>query len=145
MNANSVSSKSNRPLWIFLLAALAALSLGFVWSGVGRMMRMQTQAANHAEFAQLKARDEAKIVLEVKETAPEGRLRGNLLEAKDETHYARTAKQVDVGWGKDTKIVMGKAEDIRMGAVLHVTGKVAADYSLQASQIVILTGYVKVD
>jgi hypothetical protein len=143
VNAHTVSIKSSRPVWIFMLAALAALSLVFVWRGAGRMMTMQTQVATHAEFAQLKAQDNAKIVVEVTE-APERRIRGKLLEKQDETHYLRTANQAEVGWGKDTAIVMGKAEDIHAGAVLHVTGKVAADHSVQAQQIVILTGYVHV-
>jgi hypothetical protein len=41
-------------------------------------------------------------------------------------------------------IVMGKAEDIRAGAIVHVTGKVARDRRVQAKQIVILSGYVQV-
>jgi hypothetical protein len=143
VNANAVSIKSSRPVWIFMLAALAALSLVFVWRGAGRMMRMQTQAANQAEFAQLKPQDTTKIVVEVTE-APAGRIRGKLLEKQDETHYTRTANQADVAWGKDTSIIMGKAEDIHAGAIVHVTGKVAADHSVQAQQIVILTGYVQV-
>jgi hypothetical protein len=139
VNANAVSIKSNRPMWVFMLAALAALSLIFVWSGAGRVMRMQTRAANRAEFAQLKPQDAAKIVVEVAETS-EGRTRGKLLEKQDETHYVRTGNAAEVSWGKDTALVMGKAEDIRVGAVLHVTGKVGADHGVQAQQIVILTG-----
>jgi hypothetical protein len=126
-------------MWVFMLAALAALSLIFVWSGAGRVMRMQTRAANRAEFAQLKPQDAAKIVVEVAETS-EGRTRGKLLEKQDETHYVRTGNAAEVSWGKDTALVMGKAEDIRVGAVLHVTGKVGADHGVQAQQIVILTG-----
>lgn len=143
MNANAVSIKSSRPAWIFMLVALAALSLGFVWRGAGRMMRMQTQTANPTEFAQLKPQDSAKIVVEVTE-ATAGNIRGKLLEKQDETHYARTGNQAEVSWGKDTALVMGKADDVHAGAILHVTGKVAADRSLQAQQIVILTGYVQV-
>lgn len=143
MNANSVSIKSNRPVWMFALAALAALSLAFVWKGAGRMMNMQTQAAKSAEFAQLKPQDGAKIVVEVKE-ASEGRIHGKLLEKQDETHYARSANQAEIMWNKDTAIVMGKAEDIHPDVILHVTGKVAADHSVQAKQIVILSGYVQV-
>lgn len=127
-----------------MLAALAALSLVFVWRGAGTMMTMQTQVATHAEFVQLKPQDNAKIVVEVTE-APAGRICGKLLQMQDETHYVRTANQAEVGWGKDTAIVMGKAEDIHMGAVLHITGKVAADHSVQAQQIVILTGYAQVN
>ena len=143
MNANSSSIKSTRPMWILMLAALAALSLVYVWGGAGKMLRMQTQAANNAEFAQLKPEDDAKIVLEVAETTA-GRIRGKLLERQDETHYARTGKPAEVAWGKDTAFVMGKAEDVRAGAIVHVTGKVAADHSVAAQQIVILTGYVQV-
>ena len=142
MNANTISIKSTRPAWVFMLAALAVLSLAFVWRGAGRMMRMQTQAASNAEFAQLKRQDDAKLVIEVTE-APEGHIHGKLLGKQDETHYARTANPADISWGKDTALVMGKAEDIHAGAVVHVTGKVAADRSVQARQIVI-TGYVQV-
>lgn len=143
MDANTVSIRSSRPWGIFLLAGLAALSLLFVWQGAEKMMTMKTQAANHTEFLQLKAQDEAKIVVEIAE-APAGRIRGKLLEKLDETHYARTGNQAEIAWGNETAIVMGKAEDIRAGAVVHVTGKVAADRSVQAQQIVILTGYVQV-
>jgi hypothetical protein len=143
MNANTVSMKSSRPVWMLMLMALATLSLIFVWRGAGRMMRMQTRAANSAEFAQLKAQDETKIVIEVGE-ASEGRIHGKLLEKQDETHYLRTKNSADVSWGKDTALVMGKADDIRAGAIVHATGKVAFDRSVQARQIVILTGYVQV-
>jgi hypothetical protein len=143
VNANAVSIKSNRPVWMFALAALAALSLAFVWKGAGKMMNMQTQAAKPAEFAQLKPQESAKIVVEVTDV-PEGRIHGKLLEKQDETHYARTANQAEIVWSKDTAIVMGKAEDIHPDAILHVTGKVAADHSVEARQIVILTGYVQV-
>ena len=142
MKANTVSIKSSRRVWIFMLAALAALSLVFVWRGAGRIMTMQTQVTTRAEFAQLKPQDNVKLVVEVTE-APERRIRGKLLEKRDEMHYVRTANQAEVGWGKDTAIVMGKAEDIHVGAVLHVTGKVAANHSVQAQQIVILSGYVQ--
>jgi hypothetical protein len=128
---------------MFLLVGLAALSLVFVWRGAGRMMSMQTRAAGGVEFAQLKAGEEAKIVVEVMEAAQD-HIRGRLLEKQDETHYARTSNMADIALDNDTKIVMGKAEDIRAGAVVHVTGKVVPDHRVQAGQIVILSGYVQV-
>ena len=143
MNANAVSLKNTRPAWIFMLAALAALSLAFVWKGAGRMMNMQTRAATAFEFDQLKPQDATKIVVEVTD-ASELRIRGRLLDKQDETHYVRTTNQAEVVWNKDTPIVMGKADDIHPGAIVHITGKVAADRSVQAQQIVILTGYVQV-
>ena len=143
MNANAVSIKRSRPWGIFMLAGLAAASLLFVWQGAGKMMTMKTQAADPMGFRQLKAGDEARIVVEVAEV-PAGRIRGRLLEKQDETHYARTGNRAEIVWGKDTALVMGKAEDIRAGAVVHVTGKMAGDRSVQAQQIVVLTGYVQI-
>ena len=126
-----------------MLAVIAALGLVYVWSGAGKMLRMQTQAANNAEFAQLKADDAAKIVVEVAE-ASGSRIRGKLLERQDETHYTRTGNAAEIAWGKETAFVMGKAGDVHAGAIIHVTGKLAADRSVDARQIVILTGYVQV-
>lgn len=104
---------------------------------------MQTQAASHAEFVQLKTDEVTKIVVEVVEVSG-GKIHGKLVEKKDETHYARTVNDANVSWGKETAFVMGKAEDVRAGAVVHVTGKIGADRAVQATQIVILTGYVQV-
>lgn len=143
VEANTISIKSNRMTMMFALAALAALTLVFVWSRSGSMMRMQTQAASNAEFAQLKAEDQTKIVIEVAE-AFSGTIHGRLLEKQDETHYARTENPTEVTWRTETGIVMGKAEDIHAGAVVYVTGKMSSDRSVQAQQIVILTGYVQV-
>jgi hypothetical protein len=143
VNTTAVSIKSSRPAWIFVLAGFALLSLVFVWRGAGKMMRMGTQAANTAEFAQMKPQDDAKIVAEVTE-GTEARIRGKLLEKQDETHYVRTGNLADIVWDKDTRLVMGKAEDIHAGAVVHVTGKVGGDHRIRAAQIVILTGYVQV-
>ena len=67
MNGTAMSVKSSRQGWMFLLVGLAALSLVFVWRGPGRMMSMQTRADGDAEFAQLKAGAEARIVVEVTE------------------------------------------------------------------------------
>jgi hypothetical protein len=143
VDAHTISFKSNRLTMMFVLAALAAVSLAFVWGGARRMMRMQTQAAGKAEFAQVKADEQTKIVIEVAE-ASGGRIRGKLLEKRDETHYSRTENPADVTWGKETGIAMGKAEDIHRGAVVHITGQMGADRSVEAKQIVILTGYVQV-
>ena len=142
MNPATMSQKGS-PVLALVLAMVALLSLGYVWSGAKRMMRMQTQSASNPEFVRLNPHDEAKIVIEVSETrAP--RILGHMLEKQDETHYRRTANPVEVSWSSDTKLVMGEAEDIRAGAVVHVSGTVAGDRTIQARQLVILTGHVQV-
>jgi Domain of unknown function (DUF5666) len=122
---------------------VSLLSLGYVWSGAGKMMRMRTQSASNRELVRLNPRDEAKIVIEVSQTR-ERKILGSLLEKQHETHYRRTPNPVAVTWTSDTKLVMGNAQDIRAGAVVHVSGTVASDGSIQAQQLVILTGYVEV-
>jgi len=148
VNPLSISIRSLRPAWIFLLAALAVLTLGIAWRGAGRMMRMHTEAASSGEFAGLKAQDEAMIVLEITEALQGGgvggHIRGRLLEKRDETHYVRTANPAEVSWGRETALVMGKADDVHAGTVVHVSGTVSEDRSVRAKQIVILTGYVQV-
>lgn len=147
MSDTTFSSKkfsiTGRPVGVVVLALLAGSSLVFVWRGAGRFMRMQTQAASNSEFAELKNEDQAKIVVEITEASAE-KIHGRLLEKKDETHYTRAANSVEILWGKSTAVVMGKAEDIRSGAVVHVTGEVGAYRSVEANQIVVLTGYVQV-
>ncbi len=39
---------------------------------------------------------------------------------------------------------MGKNSDLHEGTIVHVTAKMGDDRKLHASQIVVLTGYVKV-
>jgi hypothetical protein len=143
VTANSVSIKSGRLAWVFVLVALAALSAIFMWRGAEKAMRMRPQAASQFEFAQLKPEEAAKVVVEVLE-ASEGKIRGRLLDRQDDTHYTRTQNEARIRWGASAAIVMGKAGDVHPGAILHVTGTVTSDHGLQARQIVILTGYVQV-
>ncbi len=142
MNTNSVSTESIRLAWASLLFALAALSAVFVWRGAQKAMRMQPEAASQSQFAQLKPQETAKVVVEVFGTSS-GEIRGALLDKQDDTHYARTKNDARIRWDSTTSIVMGKAADVHPDAILHVTGTVGVDHTLQARQIVILTGYVQ--
>jgi len=45
----------------------------------------------------------------------------------------------------DTTVIMGAADDIKPGAVLQVSGMTDATHALHARQVVILSGYVRVD
>ena len=82
--------------------------------------------------------------LEIAEAGSEGKITGKLLQKKTEEIYTRTATAVTVQSNRQTKIVMGKPADVHAGAVVHVTGTVQKDQVIAADQIVILTGYVKV-
>ncbi len=94
---------------------------------------------------QAKSEEKTKIVIEVEEADERGTIHGKLLEKKTEEIYTRTGTAIVVQSSSDTKMVMGKREHVDKSAVVHLTGTVRADKSISAEQIVILTGYVKVE
>jgi hypothetical protein len=132
-------------LWIFLLAGLALLAFLTTERGLSRAMRMTVKAAPSAEIAQLKPGHAAKVLLELTSVAADGHAEGRVLEKQSETLYRRGATTLQVVFSNDTPMVMGKAADLHRGAVVHVTGTIREDHLLRATQIVILTGYVRIE
>ena len=137
------SSRTNR-IWIALLVALALLAFLAMRHSLGKAMRMQAETTAAPFLSQLKPGQEAKIVLEVTAVAPAASVEGSVLDKESETVYHRTANSMKILFDATTPVVMGKAEDIHPGAVVHITAKMASDHTVHASQIVVLTGYVKV-
>ena len=127
-----------------LLIAVGVVAIVFVlWNSVRRVGSMTAAAAGEQEFAQTNASEKTKTVIEI-DSAADGTIKGKLLQKKSETLYARTDTSTVVHSNPQTKIVMGKDGDVRPGAVVHVTGVTGKDRSIAAEQIVVLTGYVKV-
>lgn len=133
-----------RRVWLVLIAAVLLLVTLVVWNSARMSVSMSAAASDEHQFAQTAPGTSTKIVVEIAASAPEGTLKGKLLQKKTEEIYTRTASSVTLHWNTQTKIVMGKEADIHSGAVLHVTGTVRNDRAIQAEQMVILTGYVKV-
>jgi hypothetical protein len=138
-----LAKKTNR-LWVFLLTTLALLASLAMWRTADQAMQMKSRAAGSAQFAALKPGEITKVVLEVTGKSSEGQFTGKLLEKKDETGYTYTATEISVAFDGKTPVVMGKVSDVRPAAILHVTGSVAQNHTLQATQLVVLTGYVTV-
>jgi len=127
-----------------LAASVPLIAIG-VWWAVRMSSVMSDAAASHPNMAQTKTGGTAKIAIEVTEAAKGGELRGKILKEKSKEVYARTGDHISVHPNAETKCVMGKAKDVHAGAVAHVTGVMQEDRSVAAQQIVILTGYVKVE
>jgi hypothetical protein len=142
MAADSSSSPRTLQIWVVVLIALVLLSFLAMRRSVGKAAQMKAEAAGGSTVAQLKVGDETKVVIEV--TGVSANLEGNLLEKQTETVYRRSGSTIKIAFNAATPVVMGKASDVHTGAVVHVTAKMADDRRLQASQIVVLTGYVKV-
>ena len=138
-NSPFLAKSSNRGS-VFLLVLLACLALAAMWAG--RSMKMKAQAAGPAQLLVLKPGEVAKIVFEVTAMPSDNDLTGKLLEKQDETHYTRTATEVELIPVAKTAIVMGNRADIRKGAILHVTGTLDENHILHANQLVVLTEYV---
>ncbi len=136
-------SAKGRVAWVLMLGVLAALGAIFVWRGATRAEKMQPEPSSKSQFVQLTAQGTAKIVIEIL-TVGQQEIRGRLLEKQDETHYLRTDNPVEIKRSAATVVVMGEAADIRPGAILHVTGALGTDHSVEARKIVILTGYLQV-
>jgi len=115
-----------------------------VWNSARRAAGMAAAAtSDEKQFTQAAQGQKTKVVIEISE-ASNGTIKGQVLQQKSETVYARTSTPAVVHSTAQTKVVMGKPEDVRAGAVVHVTGSTENDHSISAEQIVILTGYVKV-
>jgi hypothetical protein len=144
-NLDAVEGRKLRRVWLVLAAMLVLLAALVVWKSASMAKRMSTVAAsNGQDFSQSALGSQVKFVLEIRERGADGKITGKLLEKKTEEIYARTMTPVTLQSNAQTKMMMGKAADVRPGAVVYVAGTVQKDHGIQAEQIVILTGYVKV-
>jgi hypothetical protein len=140
-----IAGRRARTVWFVLIALIALLFTFVVWKSGSMAKTMSAAAASdEQDFSRSAVGSSAKFVLEIAESGTEGKLTGKLLQKKTEEIYMRTATAVTVLSNSQTKIVMGKPADVHAGAVVHVTGIVQKDQVIAADQIVILTGYVKV-
>ena len=139
--ASTNSSRSNQ-IWIVLLIALALLSFLAMRRSLTRAMGMNVATAPPSSLAQLKAGDQAKVVLELTSVTAAS-LEGEILEKQSETNYHRIGNTIKIAFDATTPVVMGKASDVHQGAVVHIKAKMGTDHLLHAEQIVILTGYIK--
>jgi hypothetical protein len=73
----------------------------------------------------------------------DGRFTGTVLERDGDGVYHRADGSLPVRWPADTPVVMGKADEIVVGAAVQAHGQVAADRALDADRLAILTGYLE--
>ena len=144
MDSAPLNSSRNYRFWIALLVVLALVSFFAMRRSMVKAMGMKAETTSGASLQQLKTGDEVKLVLELAGVKGPASIDGTVLEKQTETVYRRTAEKATITFDSSTPVVMGKASDIHDGAVIHVTAKMTGDRTLRAEQIVILTGYVKV-
>lgn len=145
MNNNTAGTTYARSVWAALLCTIALLAVVTVWGSFRSAKSMSTAAASDEDmFIHAVPGDTVKLVLEIEESSTEGSIRGKLLQKETEKVYVRTNTAVTVQSNSQTKMVMGKQSDIHPAGVVHVTGRLKKDRSVDVSQIVILSGYVEI-
>lgn len=133
--------------WVLTFAVLASLSLAAAIMVGRRSMRMSlamAASADQSAFAQLAPGTKTQAVVEITSVDANGTAAGKLLDRASEELYKRTTTPVGINFSDATPVVMGKIGDLHAGAVVHVKGTIGDDHRITAEQIVILTGYVKV-
>lgn len=133
--------------WVLVLAVATAFTIATAISVGRRTMRMTSAmaaAADQNAFAKLAPGSKTQAVVELTSSNQKGDAQGKLLDREREDLYRRTATQVAIHYNDSTPVIMGKREDIHANAIVHVKGTVSDDHSIEAEQIVVLTGYVKV-
>jgi hypothetical protein len=136
----------SRPQWIlfaFLVGIAAALAIRTVLASAERMH----PAASPPGAAAIAASRDLKAVVRI-DSVTGSAFTGTMLRRQSDTDYCLLPKgpdsEISVTFGPNSSIVMGQARDLTKRAVVQVAGLVDAAHVVEAKQIVILTGYIRV-
>jgi len=133
--------------WIaFLLLLTAAVGLASR-SVLVRVSRMKAADTSVSAFIKMPPGTFTKVVVRVEKVAG-GHLTCTLLQRETDAVYrlpaAASGAEVSAVLRPDTPIVMGKPADIVPGAIVQLAGVLDQTHTLRASEVVVLTGYVRV-
>lgn len=129
---------------VALIAIAVALVVFMIWKAGAAAKKMSSVVASDGQaLSHFHVGDTTKFVAKVSDSNSNGTLTGIVLKKKTDDLYLETTDRATVHWDRQTKIVMGKSDDLRPGAIVHITASVLEDHTFAAQQLVILTGYVK--
>jgi hypothetical protein len=132
--------------WIIFLSVLACVAVWAIRGVLVRAQQMSTADTSASTFASSPPGSLAKAVVRL-DSVKGKELKGTLLEKQSDTVYLLPSERTPIVIAvltPDTSVVMGKPQDIAEGAVVQLAGTIDANHVLQTSQVVILTGYVRV-
>jgi hypothetical protein len=144
-------AEPNKPLqqprslgWIALIVIAFFLAVLVLWKvGAAAKKMSSVVASGEQDLSHFHVGDTAKFVEEISDVK-NGTLTGIVLKKKTDDLYLRTSDHATIHWDNQTKIVMGKPDDLHSGAIIHITASALQGHTFAAQQLVILTGYVKV-
>jgi tetrahydromethanopterin S-methyltransferase subunit A len=78
---------------------------------------------------------------------PREQVLGGVFLESDETGvermFSRTSQRLEVEWGPTSKLIMGGAADLVVGAVLRIFGNLSENHIVQGEQLIVLTSVAK--
>jgi anti-sigma-K factor RskA len=132
--------------WIIFLFVLACAAVCAIRGVLVRAQQMSTADTSASTFESSPPGSSAKAVVRL-DSVKGKELKGTLLEKQSYTVYLLPSERTPVVIAvltPNTSVVMGKPQDIAVGAVVQLAGTIDANHVLQTTQVVILTGYVSV-
>jgi hypothetical protein len=131
--------------WVLFLLLLAVAMGWAAKSLLARSSRMKMADISAQAFSTLAPGDKMMAVARI-DTVTEQNLKATLLERVNDSVYRKSrarGSSITAVLTPETSVAMGKSEDIVPGAIVQLAGTVDGDHVLHASQVVILTGYVR--
>jgi hypothetical protein len=141
-----MGAKTSRAALLYTALALGLICI-FGVIGIDVMRRagkMQAATSSVAAVKQAQPGQKVKTVVRLVELASPGVYAARILESADGSVYRETPAALRIAYGGDTSVVMGAASDIRAGAIVQAIGPMENGDTLRASQIVFLSGFVKI-
>lgn len=131
-------------LWVLATVVVIAALGGIAFDVARRAGDMHVATTQTSTLLNAPAGAAVKAVLHLDAAEGTDTYDAEILDSVNATTYRRSLWRIRIALRPDTSVVMGAGADIKPGAVVQVSGTMAASHTLRASQIVILTGYVRV-
>lgn len=134
--------------WVLFFIVLVIATSWITRSVLVRARRMRPADSSTSVLRAMSTGQDIRAVVYVNSVA-DGKLRGTLLQRENDTVYRQLAadsgSELEAVLTTKTVFVMGRPQDIVPGAVVQVAGILDHSHILHTNQIVILTGYLRVE
>jgi hypothetical protein len=131
--------------WIIFLTVLACVAVWAIRSVLVRAQQMSAADTSASTLASYPPGSSAKAVVRL-DSVKGKELKGKLLQKQSGTVYlfpSENTSTVTAILTPETSVVMGKPEEIVAGAIVQLDGTMDDYHALRTSQVIILTGYVR--
>lgn len=137
------SSRGPLLLGLLILGIIAAIAIP-LYLGFSNMMGGGPAPQTAQQFTASTPGSQVKVMVQVTGLSSQTRLTGNLLNKNSDGTYSPSGQEVSVNWDPAHSVTMGSSSDVKVGAILQISGPLGTDNVLTASQVVVLTSFVQI-